>query len=415
MEARQYTDIVGEHIDDKQDVAIESYYDCLIIGGGIAGISAALAASRHGCKTLIIEKSIMLGGLATLGFVNKYLPLCDGHGTKVCSGIAEELLYESIRYGYNSLPSEWRTNNVDCSTQSRYMSIFSPFDFAMAIDELIERENIDVLYDTVFVKPYLVGSSCKAVIVESKRGRHAFASQMVVDCTGDADVMYRCQVECELQGNWLSFWAYLTSFESMSQALDKKSMLQGVELWEKGAAYNGEGSMNSVPDYFLVTPEEITRFVTDGRRLLRRHMKESSNTGLIISALPMMAQMRTTRRIQGVYELTTKDLNKNQERSIGCATDWRYRGQIYEIPYDTLICDKIENVLTAGRSISATGDSWEVTRAIPACAVTGQAAGTAAAMAIRENCRVQDVEIRNLQRQLESERVILHMPQIYRG
>ena len=84
-------------------------YDVIVAGGGIAGVSAALAASRNGAKkVLLIEKQYALGGLATLGLITYYLPLCDGKGTQVSFGIAEELLRLSMKYGAQEMyPDSW--------------------------------------------------------------------------------------------------------------------------------------------------------------------------------------------------------------------------------------------------------------------------------------------------------------------
>ena len=405
----QTTVFFDNRVEERRTIQIDAEYDCIVIGCGTAGIAAALAASRYGCRTLIIEKSILPGGLATIGFVNKYLPLCNGNGRKVCGGICEELLYESIRYGYNTLPEEWRGGALKRLSARRYMTVFSPYDFVMAIDELLERENVDVLYDTLFSAPAVSDGECRAVVVESKRGRHAYGAKTVVDCTGDSDVLYRCKADCEETGNWLSYWAYLSSVEDMKKGARKSSVMYGVPLWEKGATADGQNTDAESPDYVLLSPEGVTRFVQDGRRLLRAEMRKRKAEGLTIAALPAIAQMRKTRRVKGAFELTEEHLNKRFEDSIGCAPDWRASGKVYEMPFGTLYCGGIKNVLTAGRSISATGDTWEVTRAIPACAVTGQAAGTAAAMMADEGCPAQKLDVSRLQERLKKDGAILHM------
>jgi flavin-dependent dehydrogenase len=93
--------IVGEELEVAGD------YDVIVAGGGIAGLGAALASARSGLTTLIIEKNVVLGGLATLGLIAYYLPICDGRGRKIIGGIAEELLHLSIKYGYSTLNPQW--------------------------------------------------------------------------------------------------------------------------------------------------------------------------------------------------------------------------------------------------------------------------------------------------------------------
>ena len=109
---------------ETNQISIADKYDVIVVGGGIAGVGAALAARRNGCRVLIIEKSVMLGGLATLGFIAYYLPLCDGRGKKVTGGIAEELLYLSIKYGYNDLAPEWK-DGTGVGTKKRFTSVLS--------------------------------------------------------------------------------------------------------------------------------------------------------------------------------------------------------------------------------------------------------------------------------------------------
>ena len=82
-------------------------YDVVVCGGGIAGIAAALAAARGGARTCLLEKEYALGGLATLGLIVIYLPLCDGDGVKMSGGIAEELLKLSLKYGPGEIPEVW--------------------------------------------------------------------------------------------------------------------------------------------------------------------------------------------------------------------------------------------------------------------------------------------------------------------
>ena len=95
-------------LEKQREIPVAGEYELIVIGGGIAGVAAAVAASRNGLSVAIIEKSIILGGLATLGHVCIYLPLDNGLGQKIFGGLAEELLHVSIKYGYNDLPECWR-------------------------------------------------------------------------------------------------------------------------------------------------------------------------------------------------------------------------------------------------------------------------------------------------------------------
>jgi hypothetical protein len=97
-------------------------------------------------------------------------------------------------------------------------------------------------------------------------------------------------------------------------------------------------------------------------------------------AMPSIPQLRMTRRIDGEYTLDAAQKHKHFDDSVGLISDWRKRGPVYEIPFRILYGKKVKNLITAGRCISTTDSMWDISRVIPACAVTGEAAGIAAAM-----------------------------------
>src|SRR5512135_3443302 len=110
----------------SQKLPVRGVYDVAVVGGGIAGVAAAVAAARAGAKTCLIEKEHALGGLATLGLVVFYLPICDGCGRQVIAGLGEELLKISIKYGPDEIPAAWRTKtgSKKARIRKRYMVQF---------------------------------------------------------------------------------------------------------------------------------------------------------------------------------------------------------------------------------------------------------------------------------------------------
>jgi hypothetical protein len=394
-------------LNETQQIPVAGSYDVVVVGGGIAGVSAALAARRNGCRTLLIEKSVVLGGLATLGFIAYYLPLCDGRGTKVTASIGEELLHLSIKYGYGDLPLEWQ-NGVGAGAAKRYTTIFSPPEFIYALDELVIAEGVDLLFDTVFSRPIIEDGKCVAVVVENKSGRKAYRGKMFVDSSGDADLFFRSGAKCVEEKNYLAYWFYKTNIGMMRKALETGNVMDGISLEWRGS-FRPDGSYTlGEKDYKGSDAAHVTRFVLNGRKLLKEEVDKNRKEGGSIIALPGMAQYRRTRRIKGQYCLTEDDALKGFDDSIGCTGHWMKPGIVYEIPYRTLLSKGLKNMLASGRITSSSGDAWEATRVIPPAAVTGQAAGTAAALAIRKGCTVTDLPVIELQKRLVKDGVLLH-------
>jgi flavin-dependent dehydrogenase len=165
----------GSCIREENFLQVRDNYDVIVAGGGVAGAAAAIAARRLGAKTLLLEKSGVPGGLATSGLVAVYLPLCDGRGRQVTAGIAEEFLLLSGKYGFDTLPDFWKGNR-EVEQTGRYCTNFSPAAFAIALDELMEREGVDLSYDTLVCRPALEGKRCTHIVVENKSaGTHTAA------------------------------------------------------------------------------------------------------------------------------------------------------------------------------------------------------------------------------------------------
>ncbi len=339
-------------------------YDIIVIGGGIAGVSAAVSAKRQGMKVLSVEKSIMLGGLATLGNIAFYLPLCDGRGNQVVGGLAEELLYESIRYGYGNLDDHWnkKTEKRAEKWNARYKTIFSPPEFVIALDELIVREGIDLLFDTVFSEPVMDGGLCRGIFVETKLGRKYYEASAFVDATGDGDLFRRAGADFEFEKNWPVCWGYSVSIDSIKNAIEKRDVKYAVKLETRAELHSGIN-----PKDWVYTLKDITKFILDGRQILKKDILSDKKQKTLVN-LPGMPQFRTTYRLIGAYDLADADVNKKFDDSIGVISDWRPSGNYCEIPYPSLISPKLDNILVAGRCIAAKGEASEITRPIPGVA-----------------------------------------------
>ncbi len=395
---------------DNREFAVKPSYDVVVVGGGIAGVAAAVSASRNGMKTLLLEKSIVLGGLATAGLISWYEPLCDHQGTKMISGIAEELIRLSVKYGFDSLPEAWQDGENADKKPGRYATFFSPTVFAMALDAYLEENRVDVVLDCMAVFPVMEGTRCLGIATENKEGRAFYGAKAVVDATGDASLFAQAGLPTVDGRNFLTYVAQGYSDENVEQYAnsDHKSMLMLRKWRNVGSDFFGNGHPEGMAQVAGVTAEEITEFVLTGRKLLFEKIKDQPRELRDLSMIPFMPQFRTIRHIQAEYDFVAVD-GEYFEDTIGSCGDFRVgmgAGKHYHVPYRSLYTAKCDNMIAAGRIIGASADGWEVTRVIPVCALTGQAAGAAAAQAVHTQCSLAQLDVAKLQENLKQAGVL---------
>ena len=382
----------------------DNTYEIAVCGGGVAGISAALAAARQGKKVLLIEKQYLLGGLATAGLVTIYLPLCDGFGKQVSFGIAEELLRLSIKYGAEAMyPENWLDGKGPrTETDKRFEVRYNAQVFAILAEQLLLKEGVDILYGSYAVGVETKEEKIASVIIENKSGKTAYHVKSVVDATGDCDIAYFAGVPSETfqQGNVLASWYYYTN----SNGYNLK-MLGCADVPDEERTGN-EPQPLLKKRFSGLDGKEISEMVCLSHRATLndwlRAREQDSET--VISTLATIPQIRMTRKIVGEYTLSYKEEHTYFESSVGMVSNWKKRGPVYEVPFETLYSKKVKNLIVAGRCTSVDETLWDVMRVIPCCAVTGQAAGTAAAI----TDDFTSLNIADLQAILKKQGVVLH-------
>ncbi len=391
----------------------EKTFDVLVAGAGVAGVAAALECARAGLHTALVEKTVFVGGLATAGLINIYLPLCDGLGHQVTYGIAEELLHLSLRYGPGDVPDGWREG------RGRYQTPFSPASFVLALDEALEEAGVVLWLDTLFCQPLMEGARIVGLEVENKSGRGVLRARCVIDATGDADVAYRAGAACTESDNWLSMWAIQASCAKAQQVVAQPDTVSLLDCIRLGGDAWGHGISSDVPKLYGTDGAQVTRFIVESRRLLREHYRakhaaagDTERHKLFPVTLPAMAQFRTTRRIVGQATLSDGQDGMYVSTSVGLVPDWRKPGPVWEIPYGALLPRSVTGLLVAGRCISSEGDAWEVTRVIPPAALTGQVAGVAARLAISGDTTPDAVDVCDVQRELGQYNIPLHVADV---
>lgn len=392
-------------IDEQLKTKVTDSFDVAVCGGGFGGISAALAAARMGKRTVLLEKQFVLGGLGTAGLVTIYLPLCDGMGKQVSFGIAEELLRLSISMGAeDKYPENW-LDNIGTRTEKdkRFEVRYNPQIFAVLVEKLLLNAGVEIMYGTYVVGVKKSTDKITHLIAENKSGRFAYKVKSVVDATGDCDIAQFAGAPTETfkQGNVLASWYYF---------LDKN----GYDLNMLG--------FSDIPDEEKSESNKVETLINrrftglDGKELsemvqashssalndfIKRRKKDAKFMPVTLATIP---QIRMTRKLVGEYTLGDKESHKYFSDSIGMVSDWKKRGPVYEVPFTTLYCKQIKNLAVAGRCTSVNETLWDVMRVIPCCAVTGQAAGTAAAL----TGDFTDLNIDLLQEKLRDNGVVLH-------
>ena len=355
----------------------EKEYDVIVVGGGIAGVAAAVSASREGAKVLLIEKSINLGGLATSGLISAYEPLCDGAGQQMIYGIAEELIKLATKYCFDNFPKEWGGKSQNPPRSHRYTTDYSPSVFTLVLEEYALKHHVKLRYDTWVTCPVMDGNQCIGVICESNNGREFFSAQAVIDATGDASVMYRAGVPTINGKNYMTYVAHYYDKDLLDETSETGNLCKFRRWLLCGSDMSGNGHPQGSELIEGVDADILTDYVIEGKRRLFEKIKSMDRESFDIMALPTMPQFRTIRRIVGDCEFEAID-GKKYEDSIGSCGDFRPEGigKHFQIPAGALKNCAFPNLFAAGRIISAPeGDPWEITRVIPVCALSGEAAG----------------------------------------
>lgn len=406
----------------EKEVPQRGQYDILVAGGGVAGVAAAVSAARAGKKVLLVEKSVKLGGLATLGLVNFFVPMCNGRGKQIIFGMAEELLRLSIRYGYDTLPTDFENGKIPAlkleeyakqeKNPPRYMTSFSAEIFALTLTELCVKEGVDLLFDSVVTHTVSAADDAKilrGVVVENKSGMGYYAASMFIDTTGDGDLMHRLQVPTVKRGNYHTYYGFSVTLKNCEKALKEQNIAYALSnAYGGNANLYGGGHPKEISLYDGTCADEVNRYLISNQLQMLEKLKATNRTERDVVTLPGMAQFRTTRCIAGEYTLKESDAFVHFEDSIGAICDFDRRDYLFEIPYRTLYKQGYDNILTAGRTAAAEGYAWDVLRVIPPAIITGQAAGLAAAQALDENCAIGCVNILKLQNSLQKQNVLLH-------
>jgi hypothetical protein len=439
--------------------------DIVVVGGGTTGPIAAIAAARRGKRVVLIERFGSLGGILTLGLNTK------PSGT-LLGGIPLEIwdLARSVGGAGADYMATTKTGGVKIASPT------DPEVMKMLLTRLCVESGVKILFETFVSTPVVERGVVTGVIIEGKGGRQFVGAKVLIDCSADADmaakanapfVMGSGEAEAKMQpvsmyfimknvdlkrlADWartcadiparaipaddagLAYGLWLTGFNGMLQAFQKES---GVKLQRDNITLktaDGQMYVNATrvlgvnvfsPDEFTAAIVECYRQIEGVVQFLREKVPgfEAARLGQVSPILGV----RETRHILGEYTLTGPDSRGETRFEDSIAADSSALdihdpkgGDVdfqsmppYEIPYRCLLPRGVEQILVAGRCISADHEAHARSRNMPACMSTGQAAGIAAAIAIEDGVLVRNVSIGKVQRALRDIHMPLHAEEI---
>jgi len=336
--------------------------------------------------------------LSLLTILTLGLTLFIGACTPVIYGVPEEhwkRMDEAERAAARAAYEERR--------RQRYRVDFNPASLLLALEEFTANAGVQLLYDSRVCAVHVDDSRIQHLVIENKSGRSAIACRTVVDATGDADVCFLAGEQTEsLDTNVLCGWFYTMN--------DGK-----LQLHQLSNRYSPQARKDDAAGPFFRgdTAEHVTAHVIGTRSLIRAELETLRTRAAPLSdvqivSVPTTACLRMTRRLTGSFSLGARHVHQWFDDTVGLTGDWRESGPVYAVPLRALRGVATRNLLAAGRCISVDTTVWDATRAIPTCVLTGEAAGTAAAMAADTlNGDVHSLTVAVLQNQLRRQGVFL--------
>ena len=398
-------------IEPQREIPVVDHTDVLVVGGGPAGVAAAVAASRAGARTILIERYNHLGGLWTGGLV---LPLLSTHGLskkngqiKAIYGIGDEIAERLKKVGMV-------INEVN--------PVVDPEAAKYVLELMIKESGVTMYYHCWAANVISENDIIKAVILETKSGRVAIKPKVVIDCTGDGDIFHLSGEDYDI----MQFEIGLVHRLGNIDRIDKNNP-EYIEM-----NIGGETPIPSV-NWVNMTGGEYEDALDLKRlsQLQQEHRLEIWDNVQKIRSTPgyedvflldTAAQqgVRMSRILKGEYQLTLDDSMTYQtfDDVIGISGGWisvLYEGKriqwderpIWQIPYRALLPLKSQNLLVAGRCFSFEQDLFQDARIIGTCLITGHGAGVAGAIAARTGDSVKQIDIKKLQDLLKKQNVYL--------
>ena len=401
----------------------------LVVGGGAAGAAAAIAAARNGAETLLVERSGALGGLATGGLIILLLTLDDGRGHQVVGGLCQEVTERVAARGAAYFPpkSEWGSADEQLVAQYmrwglvwgsgphsvRYSVAYDPEEFRFALNTMCEESKVRLLLHAWACEGIRDGDRLRGVVCQSKSGRFAILADVVVDATGDGDIFASVGVPFALEKVLPWLWFRMGGVADVDAAFDAgagglRTVNPGQVLFPWGATDRIIRKIDATDPADLTLAEiECRKKVMAAVDDLRRTYPQFKDAHLCEIARDL--GITESRRMIGDYVLQRDDMDRRMDDAIALTGHWTKNGALYWIPYRSLLPKEFSNLLVAGRCISVDHRTHHATKEIPPCMATGEAAGTAAALAVQGGMSPKSLDVQALRRRLREHGAILEV------
>jgi hypothetical protein len=430
-----------------RQIRLYGEYEIVVLGGGPAGIAAAVAAARAGRRTLLIERYGFLGGMGTAAGVTNFCGLhANVHGEmhRVVQGVASELLARIDRLGGLNAPH--------LILGKIFAQAYDSAAYKIAADDLLGAHKVDILFHALGAGVVMHDEArINVVLVETKAGRQAIRADIFIDCSGDGDLAAWAGAPFEIgddEGHMLypSMMFRLNGIDpdkagdawrTIPQLMEKAEAAGTHRFPRKAAIVRPQRSPIEWRVNFTqlarddgraingIEPDDLTRGEIEGRRQAVQAFEflrtvPGFEKSYIVD-LPPQLGIRETRRIVGGYRLSGEDV-------LGCASfddsigvnGWPIEAHVAgdvifkfppipqsrgynELPYRMLVPAGIDNLLVAGRCASMTHEGQSAARVSGACFAMGEAAGAAAALALSGNTSPRDIAVEKLQQKLQEQ------------
>jgi len=408
-------DYVVEH---ERKIPVIGEYDVTVLGGGPAGVSAAISSARMGAKTLLVERYGYTGGQATGGLVILLVGLTNGKN-RIIKGNCQEFID--------------RLESMNGAKDISLHVLFDPEKMKLLFDTLLVESNVETLYHSFAADAICENNKIKAVILAGKSGLQAIKSKIYIDATGDADLAKYCDIPFDHQEREMRLPATLgfrvgglditkvreftnknaEKYINILKSLDITTRIGGwIHTLNPNEAWFNIATIENID---VTASKELTHAEIEARQLVDKIMKKFKQeiigfeNGYLIDTASQMG-VRDSRRIKGLYRFNKSDANKTFEDKICLAPNYTGIGKGHvEVPYRCLLTEHMDNIIFAGRCISVEHEVIDMFREIPCCTATGQAAGVAAYIACSSGKKVRDINIKELQQRLINQGVMLEV------